>query len=124
MTAALAPVAARVGQLIRLLDSDKDGEVVAAARALGRTLKSVGEDFHSLSASIERTFVVQRTCLDWIATVEWLLSHRAAYLNDRELWFVRDMQDRRGEPTERQTAWLLRLYERERGRADARWGTT
>jgi hypothetical protein len=34
----LAPIADKLGKLIRLLSSDKDGEVLAAARAIGRAL--------------------------------------------------------------------------------------
>jgi hypothetical protein len=39
---------------IRLLASDKDGEVVAAARALNRTLKSAKLDIHALADSISQ----------------------------------------------------------------------
>jgi hypothetical protein len=46
---ALAVVAPRIGQLIRLLGSNQDGEVVAAARALGRTLASVNADCRASS---------------------------------------------------------------------------
>lgn len=46
-------VAARLGRFIRLLSSNRDGEVVAAARALIRTLHSVGADIHALAAHVE-----------------------------------------------------------------------
>jgi hypothetical protein len=49
----LAPIAGKVGSLIRLLASDREGEVVAAARALGRTLKAHGADFHVLADRVE-----------------------------------------------------------------------
>jgi hypothetical protein len=39
----------RLGKLIRLLSSDKDGEVVAAARALARVLADSGGDIHHLA---------------------------------------------------------------------------
>src|SRR5688572_3970247 len=51
---ALAPIALRLGQLIRLLSSDKDGEVVAAVRAIDRTLKAAGADIHALADLVER----------------------------------------------------------------------
>jgi hypothetical protein len=39
MSDALAPIAEKLKRRIRLLSSDNDGEVIAAARALNRTLK-------------------------------------------------------------------------------------
>jgi hypothetical protein len=49
----LAAIAPKLGQLIRLLSSDRDGEVVAAAHAIMRTLKSAGTDIHALAERIE-----------------------------------------------------------------------
>ena len=49
----LAPISDKPGSLIRLLSSDRDGEIVAAARALIRTLRSAGCDIHDLAAHIE-----------------------------------------------------------------------
>ena len=49
---ALVTIAPRLAQLIPLLASDKDGEVVATARAIGRTLKQAGSDFHDLAATL------------------------------------------------------------------------
>lgn len=43
----------RIPQLVRLLASDSDGEVVAAARALRRTLASVSMDMNDLAARLE-----------------------------------------------------------------------
>jgi hypothetical protein len=48
----LAPIAERLRQLIRLLSSDADGEVLGAARALNRTLKGAKLDIHTLADSI------------------------------------------------------------------------
>jgi hypothetical protein len=113
MTAALAVVAPRIGQLIRLLGSDQDGEVVAAARALGRTLASVGEDFHTLADTIERSTApaVHRGCDDHRAMARWLLNS-GARLSPKEFAFVADMANRFGSLSTRQEAWLLAIYER------------
>jgi hypothetical protein len=55
MTASdLAPVAGKLGSIVRMLSSDREGEIVAAARALGRTLKSAGLDIHALAERIEQ----------------------------------------------------------------------
>jgi hypothetical protein len=43
------PVAERVAKLIRLLSSDREGEVVAAAAAIKRVLKENDLDFHALA---------------------------------------------------------------------------
>jgi hypothetical protein len=49
MSRALAPIADKVGKLLRLLTSDHDGEVVAAARKLNRALEQAGLDMHDLA---------------------------------------------------------------------------
>jgi hypothetical protein len=61
MTAAnaLTPITDKVNKLIRLLSSDNDGEVLAAARALRRTLQTHGADLHTLAAAIERSDAVK-----------------------------------------------------------------
>jgi hypothetical protein len=46
-----SPTSRRIGQLIRLLSSDQQGE---AARALNRTLVSAGLDIHKLAEVVER----------------------------------------------------------------------
>jgi hypothetical protein len=51
----LAPVADKLGQFIRLLTSNRDGEVVASARAIVRTLEGVGADIHDLAESVGAT---------------------------------------------------------------------
>jgi hypothetical protein len=46
-------VTRRIGQLIRLLSSDHQGEAGAAAQALNRTLTSAGLDIHELAKLAE-----------------------------------------------------------------------
>jgi hypothetical protein len=112
MTAALAVVAPRIGQLIRLLGSDQDGEVVAAARALGRTLASVNEDFHTLADAIERSGpAAHHECDDHRAMAKWIRDS-GARLSPKEWSFVADMATRFGSLSERQEAWLRAIYER------------
>ena len=48
MTNVLAPVADKLGKLLRLLSSDRDGELVGTARAIVRTLDGAGLDLHLL----------------------------------------------------------------------------
>jgi len=49
----LGPIAKDLAKLIRLLASDKDGEVVAAWHGVIRKLKSIGADMHDLAERIE-----------------------------------------------------------------------
>jgi hypothetical protein len=44
----------KLGDLIRLLSSNNDGEVIAAVRAMQRTLESCGADIHALADHVER----------------------------------------------------------------------
>ena len=109
---ALAVVAPRIGQLIRLLASNSDGEVVAAARALGRTLASAGEDFHTLADIIERSAPATTLhALDHRSIARWLLDS-GARLSAKESSFLYSMSTRFGSPSERQETWLRDLYER------------
>jgi hypothetical protein len=118
MSAALAAVAPRIGQLIRLLASDKDGEVVAAARALGRTLNGVGADFHLLADLIERPspaaleLPAPRPESAGPADAAWLHRHYWSHLSEKERGFILQMMNWRGAPTERQRQWLRSIVER------------
>jgi hypothetical protein len=48
MTSVICQAVPKLAKLLPLLSSDKDGEVVAAARAIGRTLAASGADWHDL----------------------------------------------------------------------------
>jgi hypothetical protein len=48
------PIAEKLGSFIRLLASDRDGEVIATVRALIRTLQNAGSDLHELADLVER----------------------------------------------------------------------
>ena len=51
----LVSIAPKLANLIRRLSSDQDGEVVATARALNRTLQSIGADIHDIADRIEHS---------------------------------------------------------------------
>jgi hypothetical protein len=122
MTAALTTIGPRLSQFIRLLGSDRDGEVVAAARAIQRTLATVGQDFHDLADIVERSIersarppdqepAHHRECDDWRAMARWVRDS-GARLSPKERGFVSDIAVRFGTLSERQAAWLLAIYER------------
>ena len=49
----LAPINGKLANLIRRLSSNSDGEVVATARAMIRTLQGIGADIHDVADCIE-----------------------------------------------------------------------
>ena len=51
----LSPIAGKLSRLIRLLASDKEGEVVATAAAINRMLRSAGADIHTLADRVAHT---------------------------------------------------------------------
>jgi hypothetical protein len=51
----LTAITGKLAIFIRLLASDKDGEVVAAAHALVRTLNGIGADIHDVAERIEHS---------------------------------------------------------------------
>jgi predicted nuclease of predicted toxin-antitoxin system len=50
----------KLPKLLKLLSSDNDGEVLAAARAIGRLLDSGEADFHDLAALYENNGIVEQ----------------------------------------------------------------
>jgi len=50
---ALLPIADKIAKLVRLLGSDRDGEVLAAVQAIKRALRTEHLDLHTLADSIE-----------------------------------------------------------------------
>jgi hypothetical protein len=114
--------ARRVGQLLRLLASDKDGEVIGAARAIQRVLGAAGADLHVLGDVVERglapvppppssppapprptqsTVILARRC----AGQSWRLT-------PKERGFIDSMETWHGAPTEKQRAWLFAIARR------------
>jgi len=49
----IEPVAEKLEKLLRMLSSPNQGEVIAAAQAIMRTLKGVGADIHELAACVK-----------------------------------------------------------------------
>ena len=54
MSALSAVTRQRLAKLLPLLASDKGGEVIATAAAVGRTLAAAGADWHDLADHVER----------------------------------------------------------------------
>jgi hypothetical protein len=113
-------ICGRIGKLIRLLGSDKDGEVIAAVAALRRTLDAAGTDLHGLAAMIERQHSQPRLdphsddrepdTLPWKVMAS-ICRKRLDAIPARHHQFILQMSRRRTPPTPRQFDYLLDLYE-------------
>ena len=108
-------IVSKVTTFLLLLGSDREGEVVNAARALTRLLASVGLDLHDLALVIAAPLPARRgpepdpgNDLSLREIVTWILDHDDGSLNDRERVFVGALIERR-RPTEPQEAWLRAL---------------
>jgi hypothetical protein len=115
--------AERLTKLLLMLSSDRDGEVVAAVRAIDRTLKDAGADWHDFAArllvsakarSSHRATRARRTETNtdgnWHEMREFCLRH-SVLLRSRELEFVTGLGGWRGDLTEKQLAWLSAIHE-------------
>lgn len=117
---ALAPVAPRLARLVPLLASDRDGEVLATVRAIGRTLAGAGLDFHALAAALDAapepaTHTLPEEDPDhWSDLAAWCEAHGRGRLRPRERAFVADMVFRLAGclPTGKQAAWLQAIARR------------
>jgi hypothetical protein len=126
MNARLIEIAPKLSKLVLLLSSDQPGEAMAAAAAIGRTLRTVGCDWHDLAGILQapqpqpqqQGAQRQRAHRD-DPTTEWrdlcdvCLEHRYR-LGSREAEFVESLADWRGTPTEKQLAWLVAIHARVR----------
>jgi hypothetical protein len=119
MNASFVDIAPKIARLLRLLASDKDGEVVATVAALRRVLDSAHLDLHDLAVIVE--FCARReappiapTIADDLDVREMIRRcyERTDLLTKRELAFICSMARWRGQPTERQMVWLSALHQR------------
>ena len=110
----------KLGKLIRLLSSDRDGEVLAAASAIKRMLAAEGSDIHALADTLCRPQPQRREesrrprhedSNDWHGIACECQAHG---LSRREQNFVADMVAWTAfrEPTQKQQAWLLSIHRR------------
>ena len=110
-------IAPTIAKLLRLLASDKPGELVASVHAMRRVLGSAELDLHDLANVVE--FSAGREAPQVASTIadnddarEMIRCCRECsdLLSAKELAFVRSMAKWRGQPTSRQQAWLSSLY--------------
>lgn len=109
------PDGTRLGALIRLLGSDQDGEVLAAARALARVLEATGSDLHALADAVERLAIAPATSTpsgDWQYVAGRVLAVAGDELSQRERSFLRQMRFWHGAPSGKQLTWLWDIAKR------------
>jgi hypothetical protein len=90
------------------LSSDHDGEVVAAAHAIARLLKSNRLDWHDLAQALCLPLPAVCPCnddRDWRDLLAFCAS-RMNQLSSREKEFLRSIAKRRSDLTDRQHDWL------------------
>ena len=112
-------VGPKVGKLIALLGSDRDGEVLACVSALKRVLEAAGLDFIDFGEAMGAGLVLHTLRQPsevlpgedelWRQQARWLLS-LGADLSEKEIEFLRNIVKWIGRPSEKQLAWLERIY--------------
>ncbi len=118
---ALAQIPDRIGPLIGKLGSPHDGEVLSAARALGRQLDSLDLNFNDLAIALLAepiTQIVYRDpapLSDWSEIADWCAGH-LGWLSDKEADFIvnmcRTLRRAGAEPTPKQAKWLQDILDR------------
>jgi hypothetical protein len=105
----------KVAAIIPRLGSDQDGEIIAAAKALERTLASANQGFTDLADAISPQPVVttplKKPATDWKQAARWCAVYGVGVLTNRELEFVDDLAASKGFRTlsMRQDAWLASI---------------
>jgi hypothetical protein len=127
----------KLEKLVRLLSSDKDHEVLAAARAITRTLSAAHSDIHELAARVKGVSEADMQRIfdagvqegkdaaaaagfkstegpSYYEMATYCVEHDDGRLTPKERGFVEDMTRwcARREPTEKQAKWLHVLWVR------------
>jgi hypothetical protein len=115
MSERLIQIATRLRKLILMLSSDQPGEVFSAARAIDRTLKEAGTDWHGLVGNLMTSPALPSSTPDqdesWY--VMWLFClERSHRLRSREMEFINSLSEWQGDLTEKQLHWLTAIHER------------
>jgi hypothetical protein len=118
--ASLKQIAPRLKKLLLMLSSDRDGEVVNAARLIDTTLRGAGCDWHDLTTRLLVPGETQTSrsdrnddSQDWHTMRQFCLRH-AHLLRPREREFLINLGEWHGDLTEKQFAWLDSIHVRVR----------
>jgi hypothetical protein len=121
MMGRLDSVAERLKKLLLMLSSDRDGEVVNAARLIDSTLRTTGSDWHDLAGALTERGARPRpqrppplrdeSPANWREQRDYCLERRGL-LRGRELEFLTSLIHWRGMLTDKQASWLTAIYQR------------
>jgi hypothetical protein len=113
MSTALATIAPRLRKLVLMLSSSHDGEVVGAARAIGRVLADAGTDWHGLAdAIVAPPTAPEKPNGDWRSLARFCAARARFLKNDRERDFIDTLVHYRTEPSKKQLQWLRSIAAR------------
>ncbi len=114
-----APIGDKLAILIPRLGSNRDGEIVATVRAIGRQLSKNGSDWHDLADRLTAPEAAAEAgqppvFYDYLTAVEWLLATDAGELTARDIDFLVSMRGilYRFPARPKQAAWIRGLVER------------
>ena len=109
----------KVGKLVAMLGSDRDGEILATVAALKRVLETAGLDFIDFGDALGAGLVLHTIRQPsevlsgedelWRQQARWLLS-LGADLREKEIEFLRNIAQWIGRPSDKQLAWLERIF--------------
>jgi hypothetical protein len=105
---ALATITPRLRKLVLMLSSSHDGEVIGAARAIGRALADAGTDWHQFADSVIQA---HHNSDDWRAMAQFCRG-QAHRLTTREFDFIDNIAMRGCGPSEKQRKWLRAIFSR------------
>jgi hypothetical protein len=89
----------RIAMTIRLLASDKDGEILAAVCALKRVLESAGTDLNGLANGIENFGKAEKKAAEMLAQERKKIWDTAVQHTENRLHGADDFIDSSGKPT-------------------------
>jgi hypothetical protein len=110
----ISAIAPKLSKMLLMLSSNHDGDVVAAARAITKTLQGAGSDWHALVAAILAPVAHLEVRRD---VVQWCLSRRF-FLSPRDRRFLEGVAEQRMPLSPKQEKWLHDIVGK-LGRAEA-----
>ena len=99
MSAGKKTLEERIGDAIRLMASDKDGERLAAVYGLERVLKSAGTDFNGLAHGIENFGKAEKKAAEMLAQERKRIWDTAVQHTENRLHGADDFISADGKPT-------------------------
>jgi hypothetical protein len=116
-----AAMSARAGKLIRLLGSDREGEALAAGRALGRLLAANRLDWHWLADLVDQHFRPPSVSYrpEWRLRAENLIRRGGSTLTNAERYFLAQIAEWSVKPSSKQLRWLAAIERALTGQSEA-----